>query len=43
MLATVGMTCFTSALDRADVIQRYVPHMKMLAENIVASVSSLQQ
>ena len=25
VLATVGMTYFTSALDRADVVQRYVP------------------
>src|SRR4029434_10050134 len=25
VLATVGMTYFTSALDRANVVQRYVP------------------
>ena len=43
MLATVGMTYFTSALDRADVVQRYVPLVKALADNIAASVSSLQQ
>jgi IclR family mhp operon transcriptional activator len=43
VLATVGMTYFTSALDRADVIQRYVPLVKALADNIAASVSSLQQ
>ena len=34
---------FTSALDRADVVQRYVPLVKALADNIAASVSSLQQ
>ena len=43
VLATVGMTYFTSALDRADVVQRYVPLVKTLADNIAASVSSLQQ
>ena len=43
VLATVGMTYFTSALDRADVVQRYVPLVKALAGNIAASVSSLQQ
>ena len=43
VLATVGMTYFTSALDRADVVQRYVPLVKTLAGNIAASVSSLQQ
>jgi IclR family transcriptional regulator, mhp operon transcriptional activator len=43
VLATVGMTYFTSALDRADVVQRYVPLVKALADNIAASVLSLQQ
>ena len=43
VLATVGMTYFTSALDRADVVQRYVPLVNTLADNIAASVSSLQQ
>ena len=37
------MTYFTSALDRTDVAQRYVPLVKTLADNIAASVSSLQQ
>ena len=37
------MTYFTSALDRADMVQRYVPLVKTLAGNIAASVSSLQQ
>jgi IclR family mhp operon transcriptional activator len=43
VLATVGMTYFTSALDRTDVVQRYVPLVQTLADNIAASVSSLQQ
>jgi IclR family mhp operon transcriptional activator len=43
VLATVGMTYFTSALDRTDAIGRYVPLVQALAENIAASVSSLQQ
>jgi IclR family mhp operon transcriptional activator len=43
VLATVGMTYFTSALDRTDVVQRYVPLVRTLADNIAASVSSLQQ
>jgi len=43
VLATVGMTYFTSALDRADAVGRYVPLVQGLAENIAASVSSLQQ
>jgi len=43
VLATVGMTHFTSALGRADIIQRYVPLLKSLAGNIAASVSSLQE
>jgi IclR family mhp operon transcriptional activator len=43
VLATVGMTYFTSALDRADVVQHYVPLLQGLAANIAASVSSLQE
>ena len=43
VLATVGMTHFTSALDRADVVQRYVPRVRGLADNIAASVASLQE
>ncbi len=34
VLATVGMTYFASALDRADVVQRYVPLVKAMADNI---------
>ena len=41
VLATVGMTYFTVALDRADIVQRYVPLLQGLAANIAASVSSL--
>jgi IclR family mhp operon transcriptional activator len=43
VLATVGMTYFMSALDRADIVQRYVPLLKGLAGNIAASVASLQE
>src|SRR5260221_9406659 len=43
VLATVGMTYFTSALDRDDIVQRYVPLVKALADNIAASVASLQE
>jgi IclR family mhp operon transcriptional activator len=43
VLATVGMTYFTSALDRADIVQRYVPLVKGLADNIAASVASLRE
>jgi IclR family mhp operon transcriptional activator len=42
VLATVGMTYFTSALDRAEIL-RHVPLVQALADNITASVSSLQQ
>ena len=37
------MTYFTAVLDRTDVVQRYVPLVKALADNIAASVLSLQQ
>ena len=43
VLATVGMTYFMSALDRAVIVRRYVPLVKALADNIAASVSSLQE
>jgi IclR family mhp operon transcriptional activator len=43
VLATVGMTYFTSALDRAEIVQRYVPLLKTLAGNVAASVASLQE
>ena len=41
--ADVGEHQHESALDRADVVQRYVPLLKSLAGNIAASVSSLQE
>lgn len=43
VLATVGMTYFTSALDRAEIVRRYVPLLQSLAGNIASSVSSLQE
>jgi IclR family mhp operon transcriptional activator len=42
VLATVGMTYFTSALDRTGIL-RHVPLVQALADNITASVASLQQ
>jgi len=42
VLATVGMTYFTSALDRNEIL-RHVPLVQALADNITASVSSLQE
>jgi hypothetical protein len=41
--ADVGEHRHESALDRADVVQRYVPLLKSLAGNIAASVPSLQE
>jgi IclR family mhp operon transcriptional activator len=38
VLSTVGMTYFTSAPDRTEIIQRYLPLVKGLADNIAASV-----
>lgn len=43
VLATVGMTYFVSAIDRDDILRRYVPLVQALAENIAASVASLQE
>lgn len=43
VLGTVGMTYFTSAIDRVDVVQRYVPVLKSLAGNVAASILSLQE
>jgi IclR family mhp operon transcriptional activator len=42
VLATVGMTYFTSAIGRDEIVQRYAPLVKGLADNIAASVASLQ-
>jgi hypothetical protein len=37
------MTYFMSAVDRADIIQSYLPRMKALAGSIAVSVASLRQ
>ena len=42
VLATVGMTDFTSALSRPEPVQRYVPLVRALASNIASSVASLR-
>ena len=42
-LATAGMTYFMSALDHSEIVRRYVPLMKALADNIAVSVASLRQ
>lgn len=43
VLATVGMTYFVSALDRAEIVQHYVPLVRTLAANIAVSVASLRR
>jgi IclR family transcriptional regulator, mhp operon transcriptional activator len=43
VLATVGMTYFMSAVDRADIVERYLPLVKALAGSIAVSVASLRQ
>ncbi len=43
VLATAGMTYFMSAVDRSDIVRRYLPLMKALADNIAVSVASLRQ
>jgi IclR family mhp operon transcriptional activator len=43
VLATAGMTYFMSALDHSEIVRRYVPLMKALADNIAVSVASLRQ
>lgn len=42
VLATVGMTYFMSALDRSEIVRRYVPLVKALADNIAVSVAPLR-
>jgi len=37
------MTYFMSAIDHSNIVQRYVPLVKALADNIAVSVASLQQ
>jgi IclR family mhp operon transcriptional activator len=43
VLATVGVTYFTSALPKAEAIARYVPPLKEMARNIQTSVVLLKQ
>ena len=43
VLATVGVTYFTSAIPRTEAIARYVPALKEMARNIQASVVLLKQ
>jgi IclR family mhp operon transcriptional activator len=43
VLATVGMTYFTSAMPKAEAIARYVPPLKEMAKNIQTSVVLLRQ
>ena len=43
VLATVGVTFFTSAISKAEAIARYVPPLKEMASNIQNSVVLLKQ
>ena len=43
VLATAGMTFFTSAIPKAEAIARYVPPLKEMAKNIQTSVVLLRQ
>jgi IclR family mhp operon transcriptional activator len=43
VLATLGMTYFTSAVPKAQAIARYVPLLKEAARNIQRSVGALQR
>lgn len=43
VLATVGVTYFTSAVPKAEAIARYVPPLKEMAKNIQTSVVLLRQ
>jgi IclR family mhp operon transcriptional activator len=43
VLATVGVTYFTSAINKAEAIARYVPPLKEMARNIQTSVVLLKQ
>jgi len=43
VLATVGVTYFTSAIPKAEAIARYVPPLKEMARNIQTSVVLLRQ
>ncbi|MFX8523695.1 hypothetical protein ABTM10_19225, partial [Acinetobacter baumannii] len=41
VLATLGMTYFTSAMKRAQAVELYVPHLRAAAENIGRSIARL--
>jgi IclR family mhp operon transcriptional activator len=41
VLATLGLTYFTSAMKRAQAAELYVPHLRSAAENIARSISRL--
>lgn len=41
VLATLGLTYFTSAMKRAQAVELYVPQLRSAAENIARSVSRL--
>jgi IclR family transcriptional regulator, mhp operon transcriptional activator len=43
VLATLGMTYFTSAMPKAQAIGRYVPLLKELAKNIQKSVGAVER
>lgn len=43
VLATVGVTFFTSAMPKAEAIARYLPPLKEMAKNIQTSVVLLKQ
>ncbi len=43
VLATVGVTFFTSAVPKAEAIARYVPPLREMARNIQTSVLLLRQ
>lgn len=41
VLATLGLSYFTSAMKRAQAVELYVPHLRSAAENITRSISRL--
>ncbi len=41
VLATLGLTYFTSAMKRAQAVELYVPHLRSAAENIGRSIGRL--
>jgi IclR family mhp operon transcriptional activator len=43
ILATIGMTYYTSAVSREDVVKRYVPHLKMASAAISESIVRMKR